>query len=407
MRREREYLIVCMPRLSASLSPCFLSAFHRDSPPLTHVHTHTHTHAPQVSRERVGKELEGMLSGRGATHAGQAIDDIASMDLLSTVFAAPGIAVGEGGPGGWAEARACLHWALWLCDSSSPILVDLPSANAMAADENATTAAAAAGTGAGTGAAEAGGKGGGKGGGGAEGGKEKQGTALTPLVTRRLLCPGAILTPFAQQTVVAGKKKKKTAAVSHVVLESLKFKIKDERDCLTLVQSLDRIDQLAQAYAAAATADAGGSGGAAAAAEDRMEVTEVVGGHPGGERVTLGLLVRDLKDLWRTTITLAAARALASQGLQVSASASEQQVLIEQPYTALVGRIKDLGVDGASSLKPLMNGKELMQCLAQPKGPEVGRIMEEQVCWQLQNPAGSIEDLQAHLAAFLAQLRAT
>ena len=61
----------------------------------------------KVSRERVGKELEGMLSGKHAP-PGRALDAIARLHLAGSVFAFPGTL-------GWEESRLLL--------SALPILI--------------------------------------------------------------------------------------------------------------------------------------------------------------------------------------------------------------------------------------------------------------------------------------------
>ncbi|KAJ8904146.1 hypothetical protein NDN08_000673 [Rhodosorus marinus] len=85
-------------------------------------------------------------------------------------------------------------------------------------------------------------------------------------------------------------------------------------------------------------------------------------------RLNLGTLVRESKELLPTVL-------LHSQSQNEDISAEEiHRTIIE------------MKLENAASLKPLLNGKQVMKLLPKlPKGPELGEIMQEQIEWQLAN----------------------
>jgi len=72
----------------------------------------------------------------------------------------------------------------------------------------------------------------------------------------------------------------------------------------------------------------------------------------------------------------------------------------QQVYTAILA----LQLDGCWEMKPLLDGKALIQTLQLPQGPVVGTYREEQLRWMLLHPAGSLEDCTAHLRSFKRKL---
>ena len=167
-------------------------------------------------------------------------------------------------------------------------------------------------------------------------------------------------------------------------------------------------------------------------------------------RTTGGLLLRQVRELWREALWLACAEELATQnGAGQTASALParevhhaqglhaaccvfQTVVIGVPttpgnttrdetlvydtihrYSQLEQRLLALGLDRVWELRPLLDGHQLMQVLgpALKKGPMIGKVMDAQIRWQLsQDDAGrqgdaAIEALASYLREFCASLQ--
>eukprot|EP00189_Rhodosorus_marinus_P009958 CAMPEP_0184744742 /NCGR_PEP_ID=MMETSP0315-20130426/7439_1 /TAXON_ID=101924 /ORGANISM="Rhodosorus marinus, Strain UTEX LB 2760" /LENGTH=482 /DNA_ID=CAMNT_0027216557 /DNA_START=372 /DNA_END=1820 /DNA_ORIENTATION=- len=83
-------------------------------------------------------------------------------------------------------------------------------------------------------------------------------------------------------------------------------------------------------------------------------------------RLNLGTLVRESKVLLPTVLLLAQ-----SQNENISAEQIQRTII-------------EMRLENAASLKPLLNGKEIMRLLPKlSKGPKLGEIMHEQIDWQL------------------------
>ena len=144
------------------------------------------------------------------------------------------------------------------------------------------------------------------------------------------------------------------------------------------------------------------SGAAAAMAE-----------HPPGQppdRESMGLFVRGCRGLWRAALVVACAGRLALSCDSSAMTQAEVAAAVDIPpaacdaiarYVALETRICTEGLGEAWLAKPLLDGNQLAAAVGVPRGPSLGRLMEEAVRWQLRCPQGSTEQLVAHLRDFV------
>ncbi|CAN0070926.1 unnamed protein product, partial [Phaeothamnion confervicola] len=321
--------------------------------------------AGKVSRERVGLELEGMLSGKSARPAVALALLLRRLRLADVVFAGPPFQTAQTEPPApatgynWGAALEAVRWVSRLIAHGR---VD----------------------------GGGGGREGDEGGGGGEeaGGSSScvlacSGWAVTtptePQPGWRLEFLAAALLPLAGVTCLE-KKGRPGPAAAFVVRESLKLKLKDAADIATILGNLGAW-QGAAATAAPAVA--------AGALPDRLE---------------LGLLVRACKDLWRPCITVACAAEIvaavgAGTGGGTAAGKAGSENSAKARYDALVDAVLRLGLDGVWTMKPLLDGKVLATRLGVPKGPATGKVLEEQVRWQLGHPEGDADACAAHLTA--------
>ena len=304
----------------------------------SHIH---HELRRKVSRERVGKELEGMLSGKNA-HPLTALTQICDLRLAGSIFCLPESSpsrhldiygsIGQAGMEpvpysgedlgclrrvAWEEARECLS----TLDSLLRSFEFLSSS---------------------------------------------KGTHPTPL-DRRLLHLATMLLPYSH--LEYEEKSKRKPVVEYMFRESIKFSNKDCQGILCLLTNLEYMIRLVQ-----------------------RAPNDAVAASPGTVRLQAGLLLRNTKELWTTSLLMATVFLL-----RRTPQECEWAVRCQTWYRTIV---EELNLDCCWLVKPLMNGKDLMHCLSLNKGPQVGIYNQEQIHWMLMNPHGTLEECQAHLKTF-------
>lgn len=228
--------------------------------------------ATKVSRERVGKELEGMLSGKKANPV-DAIKAIHELHLSSLVFLIP-------------EQSTALTDEEW--NSGLEYVHRMHEVVTGLSDQS------------------------------------KLDMRLLPLLS--------YLLPLRDRMYNA--KNKERPLIEYIFKESIKFKSKDATAVVTTYSVLDRMLQLL---------------------EEQVY-----------QRRTIGLVMRDAKEMWGTSLTLAAL------------------LRNDDRYINAYEKLKEL--DECWNIKPLLDGKALIEDLGIPKGPDVGIAMQAQVEWMLEHP---------------------
>jgi len=332
----------------------------------------------KVSRERVGKELEGMLTGKGANPI-SALKLISRLKLAGSVFALP--VEGQGnitnvsgfigdqlyqnqGSGESAEARRIREagWeeSLSLLDILEPVWKS----------HNETAASIDQGT---IGAATA--------------------------INHRLLPLATFLLPFRKLMHDDRKKKtKQYRAVSYVFREGLKFKNEDSQAITVMMETVDEMADFLTSQS--------------------REAGSVC-------RLEAGLLLRAARENWVTCLLLATVLKLRQQeqGIDLTTSyldsdngndslkklrerlrRSVEEEASNQPQTNWIEvcnrtylSVLQLGLDKCWKTRPLMDGAAVIRALDLPWGPAVGEYLDEQMKWMLLNPDGTREDCEAHL----------
>jgi tRNA nucleotidyltransferase (CCA-adding enzyme) len=113
-------------------------------------------------------------------------------------------------------------------------------------------------------------------------------------------------------------------------------------------------------------------------------------------RLKIGLLLRKLKDLWVTTLLDAA---IAQIDLDTGAPSTEPAyALVLDGMMQLYNDIVQNNLDQCWKIRPLLNGQEIMKALA-IKGPIVGTYIDKQVRWMLVHPDGTKGECESHLKA--------
>lgn len=305
----------------------------------------------KVSRERVGKELEGMFSGKGA-QPNKALDMIARLKLAGSVFCVPthqplcGTIMNNvyDGPHdalshlrelGWEESRALLSLVPPVQEAHERAII-----------------------------------------------QQQEHTTLSAMITKvdtRFLHLAVFLLPFRFLTYMDRKDKVQTV-VSYILREGIKFK---NKDVIGITKLMETVDQMKKLITTAA-----------------MQKDEEPN-HNNICRLDAGVLLRSTKELWVTSLLLATVAKLRETQQQHAATAgttttsSREQVLLlsQELYRSIVL----MGLDRCWTMKPLLDGRAVIQALDLPKGPIVGTYLDEQVRWMLLNPNGSREDCERHL----------
>lgn len=284
----------------------------------------------KVSRERVGKELEGMLSGKHAKPV-KALQMICELNLASSIFCLPPEDTISGRIhsrliqpcGCTSEEFSELQAQAW--EESRECINILPSVLQALLEYNSSSM-----------------------------------TTFDP----RLTYLAATILPFGNLEYEEKKKSKKV--VEFMIREGIKFKNKDVIGITTVFEHCEKMAELLHI---------------------EPEVSKAV-------RLQAGLLLRDTKDMWVTTLVLATITLIRQQQHEQFGTDSTWYKRAKKWYSFIT---IDLNLDGCWKLKPILDGKEMIELLDIPRGPLVGIYAKEQTDWILMNPQGTAEECREHL----------
>jgi len=304
----------------------------------------------KVSRERVGKELEGMLSGKNSNPR-QALKLICDLKLAGSVFCVPADDTIMGPIGhahlqevtytaadkhgfdklrqvAWEESRECLRVLPRVMEALGADNTDNSSSNSNSSNNN-----------------------------------------IKQWNDDRLLFLSVVLLPYERLQYVVKNKAK--SVIEYMMREGVKIKNKDVVSMVTINEQLDAMVQLLQA-----------------APEPTPEM-----------RLQAGLILRSTKDLWQTTMAVATVVLLRKEGEEFNTNGNGNSTLdwcqrARDWHTVIRSKLQ---LDGCWTVKPLMNGKDIIHCLGLDRGPQVGIYNQEQIRWMLQHPKGTLEECQHFL----------
>ena len=331
----------------------------------------------KVSRERIGKELEGMLSGKNAKPA-KALEMITFLKLAGCVFCFPPdgtpvfgtigdchdndgeysdylkqdgkninntdviSAAANARRSGWEEASSLLKYTRPLIDAFGEHLT-----------------------------------------------QDGKTHSLSERVDIRLFHLSSFLYPFRKLTYL-DKKKKSYLVITFMIKESIKFANKDVTLITTIMENVDEMRSILNGYF---HQDDNGNGTSTAVSSFC--------------RLRIGLILRRLKDLWVTTLLVAAIAELRSNNFDKmdeggdNEDEDENNVKIScKTISFMLDLYQDIirnNLDECWKLRPLLDGKAIVKSLDLPRGPAVGTYLEEQVKWMLEHPDGSKNECEEHL----------
>ncbi|GKZ01252.1 CCA tRNA nucleotidyltransferase, mitochondrial [Mayamaea pseudoterrestris] len=214
---------------------------------------------------------------------------------------------------------------------------------------------------------------------------------VTPL-DEFLLPLATFLLPFRKLLYEQGKTMatlKQYSVVRYMVRDSIKFPNKHIHAIGLLMDHVDAMSALLQDWGAFAFNMHATASGRATMSESAVDK------QTAQFRLQAGLLLRATKDLWVTCLLLAS----------IILPGDDPALQRTHATMAIYQLVLSLGLDECWKTKPILDGKAIMTTLALPKGPQVGGFMEEQVRWMLMHPHGNEADLVQHLRLFQERLQ--
>ncbi|CAN0438056.1 unnamed protein product [Ascophyllum nodosum] len=397
----------------------------------------------KVSRERLGTELSGMLSGKMA-QPGLALSLLQDLGLCDAVYAPPEHLVPAAPEAGfdWARGASVARAAAGVLAFRAGEVIAETTSDATKTDQQhdeseggsaeavCSVGRVAADDTSGDGRAVEGkvrNKEKEKQGGGSERGERlNQEEMCRPetLVRELFLCAALLPLAGVKHRV---KKGKLEAAAHSVVLGSLKLNRKEAKNVGDILDLMPTFRSLANSCLATSS-DGDGS---------VSQGTTVVhnGGEAGLSRLAVGLAVREVKELWPTCVDLCCAVEIcelghhalppgsagyhstdegqsggrkpdtsAFVGTRAGLDGPKDEGAVIEKYAGFVDAVTRMGLGRAWEMTPLLRGNELMAELQVPKGPLVGKLMTQQASWQLEHPDATRGQCFAFLREAFTQL---
>ena len=130
-------------------------------------------------------------------------------------------------------------------------------------------------------------------------------------------------------------------------------------------------------------------------------------------RVEAGLLLRRCQGEWREALALACAFEIAAHSdwdpAGIWSKGLISDLVLDQALLDIIARYRALedvieiryGLEECWLVPPLLDGNEISAALAVKKGPIIGKLMEEQTRWQLEHPQGTKDQVIAHLTLYV------
>lgn len=201
---------------------------------------------------------------------------------------------------------------------------------------------------------------------------------------RRLCLYAALFLPF-RETIYRDNKAKKIPVVNYIFRNSLKLKASDAETVISLHTVTKKFVSLIPLLVS----------------KEDIQVLEVDWKRDTIEvpiasklRILTGLLLREIKEFWRVTLLLS--MQLHPVDIVSSTSFSNENFELDKSsglFKTVENAVRTLGLEKVWEMKPLVNGKEIMNILQIKSGGPVVREWQQKLFeWQLAHPSGSAEE---------------
>lgn len=201
---------------------------------------------------------------------------------------------------------------------------------------------------------------------------------------RRLCMYAALFLPF-RETIYRDNKAKKIPVVNYIFRNSLKLKASDADTVISLHTATKKFVALIPFLVA--KEDIQGL-----EVDWKRDIIEVP--IASKLRILTGLLLREIKEFWRVALLLS--MQLHPVDIVSSTSFSNNNFELDKRsglFKTVENAVRTLGLEKVWEMKPLVNGKEIMNILQiKSGGPVVREWQQKLVEWQLAHPCGSAEE---------------
>ena len=334
----------------------------------------------KVSRERIGKELEGMLTGKNAKPI-RALFMIADLQLSQSVFSFPTVDKNWDIQPNQTPEMIQMKW-----NESSKCLTILSKVLPSFQQMMKTTYI-----------------------------HDKKDSSIT--LNLRLLYLSTFFLPYRSVKVLY-KQTKELSIAQWILKEGIKFKNFDVSTIGNHFQNISETQQLLQKHFKHFTTNNDQCEKIVSSNEDDVEKDMAIDDNFKNNdriknlpsRLEAGLILRKLKDEWLTNLVLStvlelyemsndSTSALIDDQPQETLSSSRVQQIVHVLYDLYCCINNELKLDQCWKIRPLLDGKQVLQCLSLPKGPLVGIYLEEQIRYMLLHPNATKQQCETHLKA--------
>lgn len=112
-------------------------------------------------------------------------------------------------------------------------------------------------------------------------------------------------------------------------------------------------------------------------------------------RSELGMVIRDLGNLWQTTIKLSIMQEILDLGgVDMEEERQKIQQDIVDKYNTLFQKANEYGINECYTWKHIVDGKRAAQIIGQKPGPILNELLKVQMIWQLEHPQGTKEECE-------------
>ncbi|TYI28858.1 hypothetical protein ES332_A05G274000v1 [Gossypium tomentosum] len=201
---------------------------------------------------------------------------------------------------------------------------------------------------------------------------------------RRLCLYSALFLPL-RSAAYKDRKDKKIPVVNYIFRDSLKRKASDADTVMNIHKSLEKFLSLITSLLS----------------NEDIQLTEVDWGREFDDvpftsklRVLTGFLLREIKDFWRVALLISTL--LYPTGTECSQDIIDKHFQLDKRkniFVSVDNAIVKLGLEKVWDLKPLVNGKDIMNVLQlKVGGPLVREWQQKALSWQLAHPSGTAEE---------------
>jgi len=112
-----------------------------------------------------------------------------------------------------------------------------------------------------------------------------------------------------------------------------------------------------------------------------------------------GLTLRTVGSLWRDAVDLAMAHELleveeqqdspSQDGISDEEEISKRRLDIRVKYFEFLARLEKKNLGNVWEMRPMFDGESMCESFEMKPGPTVGRLLQDQIEWQLEHPGAS------------------